>query len=107
VVLKLFNTYALVLTYMVFTLPRHSHDDRLLQYAAAELDEAVMTTAALRRLRSQRVLVPILTRHCCHRSIRSLAWNEFLFAVTLTKTMDMRTVRWDSTAWGSAYSGTR
>lgn len=94
--LKLFNTYAaLVLTYMVFTLP----------YAVImmtgyfntlpkELDEAVMMDGGNRFIALWRVLVPISLPGIVATGIYTFmqAWNEFLFALTLTKTTDMRTV---------------
>ena len=96
VVLKLFNTYAaLVLTYMVFTLPY-----AILMMTGyfntlpRELDEAVMIDGGTSAVALWRVLVPISLPGIVATGIYTfmLAWNEFLFAVTLTKTMDMRTV---------------
>ena len=96
VTLKLYNTYAaLVLTYMVFTL----------SYAVImmtgyfntlpkELDEAVMIDGGSRLIALWRVLVPISLPGIVATGVYTfmLAWNEFLFALTLTKTTDMRTV---------------
>jgi multiple sugar transport system permease protein len=96
VMLKLHNTYgALVLTYMVFTL----------SYAVImmtgyfntlprELDEAVMIDGGSRLMALWRVLIPISLPGIVGTGIYTfmLAWNEFLFALTLTKTIDMRTV---------------
>ena len=96
VILKLYNTYpALILTYMVFTLP----------YAIImmtgyfntlphELDEAVMIDGGSSFVALWRVLVPIAIPGIVSVGIYTfmLAWNEFLFALTLTKTLDMRTV---------------
>jgi multiple sugar transport system permease protein len=96
VTLKLFNTYAaLVLTYMVFTLPY-----AILMMTGyfntlpKELDEAVMMDGGSRLMALWRVLVPISLPGIVATGIYTFmqAWNEFLFAVTLTKTMDMRTV---------------
>ena len=96
VALKLFNTYAaLVLTYMVFTLPY-----AILMMTGyfntlpRELDEAVMIDGGSSAVALWRVLVPISLPGIVATGIYTfmLAWNEFLFAVTLTKTMDMRTV---------------
>jgi multiple sugar transport system permease protein len=96
VALKLFNTYAaLVLTYMVFTLPY-----AILMMTGyfntlpRELDEAVMIDGGTSAVALWRVLVPIALPGIVATGIYTfmLAWNEFLFAVTLTKTMDMRTV---------------
>jgi multiple sugar transport system permease protein len=96
VALKLFNTYAaLVLTYMVFTLPyaiimMTGYFNTL----PKELDEAVMIDGGSSAVALWRVLVPISLPGIVGTGIYTfmLAWNEFLFAVTLTKTMDMRTV---------------
>jgi len=96
VALRLFNTYAaLVLTYMVFTLPY-----AILMMTGyfntlpRELDEAVMIDGGSSAVALWRVLVPISLPGIVATGIYTfmLAWNEFLFAVTLTKTMDMRTV---------------
>lgn len=96
VALQLFNTYAaLVLTYMVFTLPY-----AILMMTGyfntlpRELDEAVMIDGGTSALALWRVLVPISLPGIVATGIYTFmqAWNEFLFALTLTKTMDMRTV---------------
>jgi multiple sugar transport system permease protein len=96
VTLQLFNTYAaLVLTYMVFTLPY-----AILMMTGyfntlpRELDEAVMIDGGSSLVALWRVLVPISLPGIVATGIYTFmqAWNEFLFALTLTKTMDMRTV---------------
>jgi multiple sugar transport system permease protein len=96
VTLQLFNTYAaLVLTYMVFTLPY-----AILMMTGyfntlpKELDEAVMIDGGSSAVALWRVLVPIALPGIVATGIYTFmqAWNEFLFALTLTKTMDMRTV---------------
>lgn len=96
VALRLFNTYAaLVLTYMVFTLPY-----AILMMTGyfntlpRELDEAVMIDGGSSLVALWRVLVPISLPGIVATGIYTFmqAWNEFLFALTLTKTMDMRTV---------------
>jgi multiple sugar transport system permease protein len=96
VALQLFNTYAaLVLTYMVFTLPY-----AILMMTGyfntlpKELDEAVMIDGGSSAVALWRVLVPISLPGIVATGIYTFmqAWNEFLFALTLTKTMDMRTV---------------
>jgi multiple sugar transport system permease protein len=96
VALRLFNTYAaLVLTYMVFTLPY-----AILMMTGyfntlpKELDEAVMIDGGTSFVALWRVLVPIALPGIVATGIYTFmqAWNEFLFALTLTKTMDMRTV---------------
>jgi len=96
VTLKLYNTYAaLVLTYMVFTLPyaiimMTGYFNTL----PKELDEAVMMDGGSRLMALWRVLVPIALPGMVATGIYTFmqAWNEFLFALTLTKTIDMRTV---------------
>ena len=96
VTLKLYNTYwALILTYMVFTLPY-----AILMMTGyfntlpKELDEAVMVDGAGSFTALWRILVPIATPGIVSVGIYTFmqAWNEYLFALTLTKTVDMRTV---------------
>lgn len=96
VTLKLHNTYAaLILTYMVFTLPY-----AILMMTGyfntlpKELDEAVMMDGGSRWMALWRVLVPISIPGIVATGIYTFmqAWNEFLFALTLTKTINMRTV---------------
>jgi multiple sugar transport system permease protein len=96
VLLKLHNTYAaLVLTYMVFTL---SYAIIMMtgyfNTLPKELDEAVMIDGGSRIVALWRVLLPISLPGIVATGIYTfmLAWNEFLFALTLTKTIDMRTV---------------
>jgi multiple sugar transport system permease protein len=96
VALQLFNTYAgLVLTYMIFTLPyaiimMTGYFNTL----PRELDEAVMMDGGSRLVALWRVLVPISLPGMVAVGIYTFmqAWNEFLFALTLTKTTEMRTV---------------
>ena len=96
VFLKLYNTYAaLVLTYMVFTLPyaiimMTGYFNTL----PKELDEAVMMDGGSRFVALWRVLMPISLPGIVAVGIYTFmqAWNEFLFALTLTQTLDMRTV---------------
>lgn len=96
VALRIYNTYlALILTYMVFTLPfaiimMTGYFNTL----PKELDEAVMIDGGSRMLALWRVLVPIALPGIVATGIYTFmqAWNEFLFALTLTKTNDMRTV---------------
>ncbi len=96
VTLKLFNTYwALILTYMVFTLPYAII--MLTGYfntLPAELDEAVMIDGGSRFRALWNVLVPISIPGLISVGMYTFmqAWNEYLFALTLTKTIDMRTV---------------
>lgn len=94
--MKLFNTYtALILTYLVFTLPYcililTSYFNTL----SVELDEAVMIDGGSRMVALWRILVPISIPALISVGMYTFmqAWNEYLFALTLTKTPDMRTV---------------
>ena len=96
VALKLYNTYwALILTYMVFTLPyaiimMTGYFNTL----PRDLDEAVMIDGGSTLVALWRVLVPISLPGIVSVGVYTfmLAWNEFLFALTLTRTNDMRTV---------------
>lgn len=96
VVLKLYNTYpGLILTYMVFTLPyaiimMTGYFNTL----PKELDEAVRVDGGGPLVALFRVLVPISIPGIISVSVYTfmISWNEFLFALTLTKTEDMRTV---------------
>ncbi|MGO8693797.1 MAG: carbohydrate ABC transporter permease [Rectinemataceae bacterium] len=96
VAFKLYNTYfALILTYMVFTLPY-----AILMMTGyfntlpKELDEAVMVDGGSSFNALWRVLVPISVPGIVATGVYTflLAYNEFLFALTLTKTTNMRTV---------------
>lgn len=96
VALGIYNSYAaLVLTYMVFTLPY-----AILMMTGyfntlpKDLDEAVKVDGGSSFVALWRVLVPIAIPGIVSIGIYTfmLAWNEFLFALTLTKTNDMRTV---------------
>jgi multiple sugar transport system permease protein len=94
--LKLYNTYpALILTYMVFTL---SYAILMMtgyfNTLPKELDEAVKVDGGSSLVALWRVLVPISIPGIVSIGIYTfmLAWNEFLFALTLTRTNDMRTV---------------
>jgi multiple sugar transport system permease protein len=96
VALKLYNTYwALILTYMVFTLPY-----TILMMTGyfntlpRELDEAVKVDGGSSFVALWRVLVPISIPGIVSVGIYTfmIAWNEFLFALTLTQTNNMRTV---------------
>lgn len=96
VIFGLYNTYhGLILTYMVFTLPYAII--MLTGYfntLPRELDEAVRVDGAGSWTALWRVLVPIATPGIVSVGIYTfmLAWNEYLFALTLTRTVDMRTV---------------
>ncbi len=95
-VLRLYNTYqGLILTYMVFTLPyaiimMTGYFNTL----PRELDEAVKVDGGSSWTALWRVLVPISVPGLVSVGIYTfmIAWNEYLFALTLTKTPDMRTV---------------
>ena len=96
VALRLHNTYAaLILTYMVFTLPyaiimMTGYFNTL----PRDLDEAVMIDGGGSFVILWRILTPISLPGIVSVGVYTfmLAWNEFLFALTLTKTTDMRTV---------------
>lgn len=96
VAIRLYNTYwALIFTYMVFTLPyaiimMTGYFNTL----PRELDEAVMIDGGSSAVALWRVLVPISLPGIVSVGVYTymLAWNEFLFALTLTRTNDMRTV---------------
>jgi multiple sugar transport system permease protein len=96
VALGIYNTYAaLILTYMIFTLPY-----AILMMTGyfntlpRELDEAVKVDGGSSFVALWRVLVPISIPGIVSIGIYTfmIAWNEFLFALTLTRTNDMRTV---------------
>lgn len=94
--LQLYNTYwALILTHMVFTLPyaiimMTGYFNTL----PRDLDEAVMIDGGSSMVILWRILVPISLPGIVSVAIYTfmLSWNEFLFALTLTRTTDMRTV---------------
>lgn len=96
VTLKLYNTYqGLILTYMVFTLPyaiimMTGYFNTL----PKELDEAVKVDGAGPMTALWRILIPISVPGLVSVGVYTfmIAWNEFLFALTLTRTEDMRTV---------------
>lgn len=96
VAFKMYDTYfALIFTYMVFTLPY-----AILMMTAyfntlpKELDEAVMVDGGSTFYVLWRVLVPLSVPGIIATGVYTflLAWNEFLFALTLTKSTEMRTV---------------
>ena len=93
---KIYNTYfALIFTYLVFTLPY-----AILMMTGyfnslpKELDEAVQIDGGSNFLALWRVLVPISIPGIVATGVYTflLSWNEFLFALTLTTTTEMRTV---------------
>ena len=96
VAFKLYDTYAaLVLTYMVFTLPYATlMMTGYFNTLPRELDEAVMVDGGTSFTALWRVVVPISIPGIVATSVYTflLSWNEFLFALTLTKSTEMRTV---------------
>jgi len=92
----IFDTYfALILTYMVFTLPYAILlMTGYLNTLPKELDEAVLVDGGSSWTALWRVLVPLSVPGIVATAVYTflLAWNEFLYALTLTKSMDMRTV---------------
>jgi multiple sugar transport system permease protein len=96
VTLKLYNTYgALILTYLVFTLPYCIlMVTGYLNTMPKDLDEAVMIDGGSRWTALWKILVPSAVPGLVSVGMYTFmqAWNEYLFALTLTKTNDMRTV---------------
>jgi multiple sugar transport system permease protein len=94
--LKLFNTYgALILTYMIFTLPYAIiMITGYFNTLPKDLDEAVMIDGGSRFRALWTVLVPVSVPGLVSVGMYTFmrAWNEYLFALALTKTNDMRTV---------------
>lgn len=96
VAMKLFNTYfALILTYLVTTLPycilmMTGYFNTL----SRELDEVVMIDGGSRWRALWGVLVPISLPGMVSVGMYTFmqAWNEYLFALALTQTTEMRTV---------------
>lgn len=94
--MKLFNTYfALILTYLVTTLPycilmMTGYFNTL----SKELDEAVMIDGGSRWRALWSILVPISIPGMVSVGMYTFmqAWNEYLFALALTQTTEMRTV---------------
>ncbi|WP_345718641.1 carbohydrate ABC transporter permease [Kineosporia mesophila] len=92
----LYNTYpGLIITHMVFTLPY-----AIIMMTAyfntlpRELDEAVKVDGATGWTALWRILVPISVPGMIAVGVYTfmISWNEYLFALTLTRTDDMRTV---------------
>ncbi|MGO2151235.1 MAG: carbohydrate ABC transporter permease [Microbacterium gubbeenense] len=96
VLLGLYDSYpGLILTYMVFTLPyaiimMTGYFNSL----PRELDEAVRVDGGGSWTALWRILVPVATPGIVSVGMYTfmLAWNEYLFALTLTRTVEMRTV---------------
>ena len=96
VFLGVYNTYqGLILTYLVFTLPyaiimMTGYFNTL----PRELDEAVKVDGGSSWTALWRILVPVSVPGLVSVGIYTfmIAWNEYLFALTLTETPEMRTV---------------
>ena len=96
VTFRMYDTYfALSFTYMVFTLPyaillMTGYFNTL----PKELDEAVIIDGGSSFTALWRVLVPVSIPGIVATGVYTflLSWNEFLFALTLTKSTEMRTV---------------
>ena len=96
VTFRMYDTYfALIFTYMVFTLPyaillMTGYFNTL----PKELDEAVIIDGGSSFTALWRVLVPVSIPCIVASGVYTflLSWNEFLFALTLTKSTEMRTV---------------
>ncbi|WP_139891599.1 carbohydrate ABC transporter permease [Bacillus sp. D386] len=96
VTMGLYNTYgALILTYLLFTLPY-----AILMMTGyfntlpKDLDEAVMIDGGTRFRALWNVLVPVSIPGIVSVGMYTfmLSWNEYLFALALTKTNEFRTV---------------
>ncbi|KIR65844.1 carbohydrate ABC transporter permease [Micromonospora haikouensis] len=96
VALGLYNTYAgLILTHMVFTLPYAIiMTTAYLNTLPKELDESVKVDGGTGWTALWRILVPISVPGLIAVGVYTfmISWNEYLFALTLTRTNDMRTV---------------
>ena len=94
--LQLYNTYAaLVLTYTAFVLPFATL--MLLSYfntIPRDLEEAAMVDGCGQLGALVRIVLPIVRPGLVATGVYGflLAWNEYLFAVTLTRSPDMRLV---------------
>ena len=96
VALGLYNTYAgLILTHMVFTLPYAIiMITAYLNTLPRELDESVKVDGGNSWTALWRILVPVSVPGLIAVGVYTfmISWNEYLFALTLTRTDDMRTV---------------
>ncbi len=96
VAMKLYDSYwALILTYLVFTLPYAiTMMTGYFNTLPRELDEAVQIDGGSAARCLWRILVPISIPGIIATGIYTflLCWNEYLFALTLTKSTEMRTV---------------
>ena len=96
VALGLYNSYqGLILTYLVFTLPyaivmMTAYFDTV----PRELDESIKVDGGSPWTALWRVIMPVSVPGLASVAIYTfvLSWNEYLFALTLTQTNDMRTV---------------
>jgi multiple sugar transport system permease protein len=96
VALGLYNTYpGLILTHMVFTLPYAIiMITAYLNTLPKELDESVKVDGGNGWTALWRILVPISVPGLIAVGVYTfmISWNEYLFALSLTRTDDMRTV---------------
>jgi multiple sugar transport system permease protein len=96
VALGLYNTYpGLILTHMVFTLPYAIiMTTAYFNTLPRELDESVKVDGASGWTALWRILVPISVPGLIAVGVYTfmISWNEYLFALTLTRTDNMRTV---------------
>lgn len=96
VALGLYNTYpGLILTHMVFTLPYAIiMTTAYFNTLPRELDESVKVDGATGWTALWRILVPISVPGLVAVGVYTfmISWNEYLFALTLTRTDNMRTV---------------
>lgn len=96
VALGLYNTYpGLILTHMVFTLPYAIiMATAYFNTLPRELDESVRVDGGTGWTALWRILVPISVPGLIAVGVYTfmISWNEYLFALTLTRTDDMRTV---------------
>jgi multiple sugar transport system permease protein len=96
VALRLYNTYGgLIVTHMVFTLPYAIiMTTAYFNTLPRELDESVKVDGGGGWTALWRILVPISVPGLIAVGIYTfmISWNEYLFALTLTRTDDMRTV---------------
>lgn len=92
----IFDTYtALILTYLVFTLPYAILlMTGYLNTLPKDLDEAVLVDGGSSWTALWRVIVPLSIPGIVATAVYTflLSWNEFLFALTLTKSTELRTV---------------
>ncbi|ADK82484.1 carbohydrate ABC transporter permease [Sediminispirochaeta smaragdinae] len=93
---KLYDTYfALIFTYLALTLPYAIlMMTGFFNTLPKALDEAVLIDGGSRLLTLFRVIVPISLPGIVSTGLYTflLSWNEFLFALTLTKSNEMATV---------------